>query len=271
MLKVSLLFLIAFSIMSTSVFAESTIQVDISEKNITSLDSVLITGKITDVSNYKPVKLLVTAPDGSIVYSPMVALADDGTFRKLLQPTLPSFQTGTYTVIVSHEDTQITSQIEFTVTSQEMPRNQSVQPIIEKPAMGEKLVDTGKISMSADAINGSDVITITGNTDLRNSDITLIVNSPGGNIVTIAQITPGINGDFEAEVKTGGQMWKEDGVYTITANQGAASEHKKSIQVEIEDGLVVPEFGIIVSLILLVSIISIIVATKSKLAILPRY
>jgi len=271
MFKGLLLFLIVFSIMSTSVFAESTIQVEVSNENIKSLDSVLITGKITDVSNYKPVKLLVTAPDGSIVYSPMVTLADDGTFRKLLQPTIPSFQIGTYTVIVSHEDTQITSQVEFTVASQEMPRNQSLQPIIEKPIIEKKPVDTGKISMSADAINGSDVITITGNTDLRNSDITLIVNSPGGNIVTIAQITPDINGDFEVEIKIGGQMWREDGVYTITANQGAASEHKKSIQVEIKDGLVVPEFGIIASLILLVSIISIIVATKSKLAILPRY
>lgn len=271
MFKASLLFLIVFSIMSTSVFAESTIQVEVSNENIKSLDSVLITGKITDVSNYKPAKLLVTAPDGSIVYSPMVALADDGTFRKLLQPTIPSFQMGTYTVIVSHEDTQITSQVEFTVTSQEIPTNQSLEPIIEKPIIEKKPVDTGKISMSADAINGSDVITITGNTDLRNSDITLIVNSPGGNIVTIAQITPGVNGDFEVEIKTGGQMWREDGVYTITANQGAASEHKKSIQVEIKDGLVVPEFGIIASLILLVSIISIIVATKSKLAILPRY
>lgn len=252
--------------MSTSVFAESTIQVEVSNENIKSLDSVLITGKIADVSNYKPVKLLVTAPDGSIVYSPMVTLTEDGTFRKLLQPTIPRFQIGTYTVIVSHEDTQITSQVEFTVTSQEMPRNQSLQPSIEK-----KSVDTGKISMSADAINGSDVITITGNTDLRNSDITLIVNSPGGNIVTIAQITPGTNGDFEVEIRTGGQMWKEDGIYTITVNQGAASEHKKSIQVEMKDGLVVPEFGIIASLILLVSIISIIVATKSKLVILPRY
>ena len=61
-------------------------------------------------------------------------------------------------------------------------------------------------------------------------------------------------------------------MYTITANQGAASEHKESIQVEIKDGVVVPEFGVIASLILAISIIAIIaVSAKSKLAILPRY
>ncbi len=271
MLKTLLLFLIAFSIMSTSVFAESTIQVEVSAENIKSLDSVLVTGKIMDVSKYKPVKLSVMAPDGVIIYSPMVAIADDGTFRKLLQPTIPSFQTGTYTIIVSHEDTHVTSQVEFTVTPQEMPRNQVLPPIQENPITEKEPANTSGISMSADAINGSDVIAVTGNTNFRNSDITLIVKSPNGNLVSIAQITPGINGDFEIEIKTGGQMWKEDGIYTITANQGAASEHKKSMQVEIKDGLVVPEFGIISSLILIVSIISIIVATKSKLAILPRY
>ena len=271
MLKALLLFLIVFSVMSTSVFAESTIQVGISEENIKSLDSVLVTGKITDVSKYKPVKLSVIAPDGVIVYSPMVAITDDGTFRKLLHPTIPSFQTGTYTIIVSHEDTQVTSQVEFTVTSQEMPRNQVLPPIQENPITEKEPANTSGILMSADAINGSDVIAVTGNTNFRNSDITLMVKSPNGNLVSIAQITPGINGDFEIEIKTGGQMWKEDGIYTITANQGIASEHKKSIQVEIKDGLVVPEFGIIASLIMIISIISIIVATKSKLAILPRY
>jgi predicted secreted protein with PEFG-CTERM motif len=91
-------------------------------------------------------------------------------------------------------------------------------------------------------------------------------------LITIAQVTPGIYGDFEIEIKTGGPMWKEDGLYTITANQGVASEHKESIQVEIKDGVVVPEFGVIASLVLAISIISIIaVSAKSKLAILPRY
>ena len=67
-------------------------------------------------------------------------------------------------------------------------------------------------------------------------------------------------------------MWKEDGVYMITANQGTASEHKATIQVDIEDGLVVPEFGVIASLVLAISLIAIIMfSAKTKMSILPRY
>jgi predicted secreted protein with PEFG-CTERM motif len=66
-------------------------------------------------------------------------------------------------------------------------------------------------------------------------------------------------------------MWKEDGFYTITANQGLSSEHKQSVQVEISNGVVVPEFGPIAVMILAVAIISIIaVSSKSKLSIIPR-
>ncbi|MDH5666007.1 MAG: PEFG-CTERM sorting domain-containing protein, partial [Nitrosopumilus sp.] len=45
-----------------------------------------------------------------------------------------------------------------------------------------------------------------------------------------------------------------------------------SIKVEIKDGVVVPEFGVVASLVLAISIISIIiVSSKSKLSISPRY
>ena len=67
-------------------------------------------------------------------------------------------------------------------------------------------------------------------------------------------------------------MWKQDGVYLITANQGSASEHKQTINVEIKDGLVVPEFGVIAVLILSISILAVIIfSTKSRLALTPRY
>ena len=67
-------------------------------------------------------------------------------------------------------------------------------------------------------------------------------------------------------------MWKEDGFYTITANQGLSSEHKQSVQVEISNGVVVPEFGSIAVMILVVAIISIIiVSSKSRLSIISRY
>ena len=100
----------------------------------------------------------------------------------------------------------------------------------------------------------------------------MIVTSPIGNIVTIAQVTPGTYGNFDTQIKVGGPLWKEDGTYTITASQGTESERTESIQVEIEDGVVVPEFGILASLVLIISIIAIIIfTTKTRINVLPRY
>lgn len=265
--------LFAISMASTLAFAESTIQIETSKEEIKSLESIWITGKITDVSQFKPVKLRIMGPDGGIVFAPQVAIDDDGKFKKLLNPPIPSFDAGEYIVTASHEDTKVVAQTQFTVISQEIPRNPDAQPA-EPTVISEKepKTTTNIISMQAEAENGSDIIKINGNTSYKNTDITLIVKSPLGNLITIDQVTPGIYGDFEVEIKVGGPMWKEDGMYTITANQGTLSEHKESIKVEIKDGIVVPEFGVVASLVLVISIIAIIaVSSKSKLSILPRY
>ena len=271
-LKAILVVLIAVSFVSTSAFAEASIEIDASPKSIKSLDTIVITGTITGVADYKPVKITVKDPDGEVVYAPLVPIGEDGEFRRVLQPTLPSFEAGTYTVIGSHEDTTVTALTQFTVTSQEIPRGLIEPPTTENSSTNNIPDASSKISMSADAINGSDTITITGKTSVRGTDITLIASSPGGNVVTIAQVSPNSSGDFQAEIKVGGSMWKEDGVYMITANQGTASEHKATIEVDIEDGVVVPEFGIIASLVLAISLIAIIMfSTKTKMNILPRY
>lgn len=271
MLKVGLVVLIAISFVSTSVFAEPSIEVDVSSENIKSLDSVLVSGKITGVSEFKPVQLTIVDPDGVIVYSPLVEI-EDGEFKKLLHPPLPSFKAGVYAVTASHEDTEITAQTQFVVTAQEIPRNPIEQRLVQEPVSDEPEVPIKSgITMTADAVIGSDTINVTGHTDMLGIDITLVVNSPTGNIISIAQVTPDLFGNFEVEIKTGGQMWKEDGMYTVTINQSGLLQYKESVQVEIKDGVVVPEFGVTVLLILTISIISIIiVSSKSKLGILPR-
>ena len=263
--------LVATVFLSTSAFADSEFSVEVSPQEIKSLDTVLVTGTITGVTDYKPVKLTVMGPDGEIVYAPLVPVEDD-KFRKLLQPTIPSFKEGIYTITVTHEELGTSVQTQFTVTAQEIPRNP-----VEGSTEGEIKIESSKvnssgINMSADAINGSDIIEISGITNYRGTDITLIVTSPMGNIVTIAQVSPGAYGNFDTQIKVGGPLWKEDGKYTITVSQGTESERTESIEVEIEDGVVVPEFGVLASLVLVVSIIAIITFTaKTRTGLLPRY
>jgi len=264
--------LFTVSMISTLAFAEPTIEVQTSESEIKALESIWIKGKITDVSQYKPVKLRIIGPDGAIVFAPQVAISDNGEFKKLLKAPVPSFDAGVHVVTASHDDTKAVAKTQFTVIFQEIPRNPMAQ-IKESVVITEKESKITKgISMSAELENGSDIIKIKGTTSNKSTDITLVVKSPAGNLITVDQITSGKNGNFEVEIKTGGSMWKEDGIYTVTANQGASSEFKKSVNVEIKDGVVVPEFGVIASLVLVISIISIIIVSmKSKLAISSRY
>ena len=61
-------------------------------------------------------------------------------------------------------------------------------------------------------------------------------------------------------------------MYTIKAVQGSASNYQVSAEVEVIDGHVIPEFGVIAAMILAVAIVSIIVVTaKTRLSLVPRY
>ena len=126
------------------------------------------------------------------------------------------------------------------------------------------------LSLTAGGMEGSTTIDVSGTTD-RSADITLTVTAPNGNIVTVSQISPS-DGSFATTISTGGALWSQDGLYTIKAVQGAASNYQVSAEVEVIDGHVIPEFGVIAAMILAVAIVSIIVVTaKTRLSLVPRY
>ena len=149
----------------------------------------------------------------------------------------------------------------------------SVSNIVGAAAEETESVETspaGGLTLSAGGMEGSTTIDVSGTTD-RNGDITLKVTAPNGNVVSISQISP--SGDsFMTTIETGGALWSQDGMYTISAQQGAASNYQTSAEIEIVDGHVIPEFGVIAVMILAVAIVSIIVVTaKTRLSIVPRY
>ena len=95
-----------------------------------------------------------------------------------------------------------------------------------------------------------------------------------------------------ATIFTGGSLWSQDGMYTITAAQTPSGlkstsetfsratdspnagliNYQASAEIKILDGHVVPEFGVIAVMILAVAIVSIIVVTaKTRLSLVPRY
>ena len=267
MLRISLLALIAISIIPlSSVFAEGSIEVHSDQKTIGPNDSVFVYGKATGITKFIPIKLEVLAPDGEVVFSPRIEVDDNGEFKRLIHHPLPSFKIGTYTVVVSHDDLKETAKLQFEVKGESL-----VTGINPSPGTGDKVIYPG-LEITAEALEGSDVITITGTAVTRDTDVTFTVHSPQGNLVSVKQISPKADGTFSVVIKTGGPLWSEDGVYTVTANQGIASEFEDTFEVEIVKGKVIPEFGTIAAMILVVSIVSIIaISAKSKLSIMPRF
>ena len=137
----------------------------------------------------------------------------------------------------------------------------------------ETIAEPAGLSIAANAMEGSDTIEITGQTTRTNSDVVFTVTAPNGNLVSVDQVTPNSSGDFATDISVGGPLWSQDGAYTVTAQQGSGnSNFIDSVEVDIADGLVVPEFGTIAAMILAVAIISIIaISAKSRLSIVPRY
>ena len=140
----------------------------------------------------------------------------------------------------------------------------------EEEAGAAVTASVGGLTLSAGGVEGSTTIDVSGTTD-RTGDITLKVIAPNGNLIATAQISPS-GGSFMTTMETGGPQWSQDGMYTVSAYQGAASTYQTSAQVEVIDGHVIPEFGVIAAMILAVAIVSIIVVTaKTRLSIVPRY
>jgi len=119
------------------------------------------------------------------------------------------------------------------------------------------------LGIEAVFVHGTDIIDITGFTTYLYSDVTFIITSPNGNIVEIGQISPDENGMLETQFIVGG-TWQQDGDYIITASQGYTDSDliSDSVTVEILEGVVVPEFGTIAMLVLMVAITSIVVLTR---------
>ncbi len=119
---------------------------------------------------------------------------------------------------------------------------------------------------------GSTMFEVSGITDRVSEAITLTITAPNGNVVSVDQVVASLDGEFMAEINVGGSIWKQDGLYTVTAYQNENPKYTDSKIVEIEAGVVVPEFGTIAAMILAVAIISIIaISAKSRLSIIPRY
>jgi len=204
-----------------------------------------------------------TVSGGSYSATFNVSNLNDGTYTIEANQSISSSTGGTYVLFVDIDVSGGSSDSSVSVSTQ------AVAAAAEEE-VATTVTPGGGLTLTAGGIEGSTTIDVSGTTD-RTGDITLKITAPNGNIVSVSQISPS-GGSFMTTIEVGGPLWSQDGMYTISAHQGAASNYQTSAEIEIADGHVIPEFGVIAAMILAVAIVSIIVVTaKTKLSIVPRY
>jgi predicted secreted protein with PEFG-CTERM motif len=215
--------------------------------------------------------MVVTASNGNIVTVGQLSTSG-GHYSTSLN--VSSLDDGTHTIAVNQgSSSKYNLSVDIEVAGGSSSSSASVSNMVaaaEEDAGATEATSLGGLQLTAGGMEGSTTIDVSGTTD-RSGDITLTVTAPNGNIVTVSQISPS-GGSFATTIETGGALWSQDGMYSIKAVQGTASSHQKTAQVEVIDGHVIPEFGVIAAMILAVAIVSIIVVTaKTKLSLVPRY
>ena len=233
-------------------------------------------GSTCDISgdtdrNDQDVTVQVRASNGNLVSVDQLS-ASGGSFSTTLN--VSALDDGTYTVKANQGvSSKYNLSVSVDVSGGSSDSSDSITNQIaasEEDAVAAVQAAAGGLQLNAGGVEGSTTIDVSGTTD-RNGDITLTVRAPNGNVVAVSQISPS-GGSFETTIEVGGPLWSQDGMYEISAHQGAASSHQKTAEIEIIDGHVIPEFGVIAAMILAVAIVSIIVVTaKTRLSIVPRY
>ena len=219
--------------------------------------------------NDQDVTVVITASNGNIVQVDQLSVSGDSfstTFN------VSASDDGAYKIAANQgASSKYSLNVSVDVSGGSSDSSASVSnQIASTAAEATSTTPSGGLTLSAGGIEGSTTIDVSGTTD-RNGDITLKVTAPNGNVVSVSQLSPS-GGSFMTTIETGGALWSQDGMYTISAHQGAASNYQTSADVEIIDGHVIPEFGTIAVMILAVAIVSIIIVTgRSKLGLVQRY
>ncbi len=220
------------------------------------------------------ITVIVTAPNSNVVLVDQISPDSSGNFQTDIKIGSLWKQDGFYTITVQ-QGTLLLHNFDLEVEV-------AGGKVLTSEVSDSSLVDTSKIGSVSDqergleffaeVIPGSTEIPIKGHTTSTQTDITITVTAPNGNVVTVKQISPSFDGSFETSITTGGPLWKQDGFYTVKAQQGTSPFFTQESKVDILDGAVIPEFGTIAALILAVAIISIVaVSARSRLSIIPRY
>ena len=240
-------------------------------------DTIRVTG--TTTSDLTDITFRVSSPNDSIVSIGQITPEENGEFAIEFKIGPTWTEDGFYEILImqtAHQTAIYSLDAEIEVVN---GKTAKIVDIFQTNTQSTNLAqitenvtqDKGLVLDEIVIENGSSMFEVEGVTDRVNEAITLTISAPNGNVVSVDQISPMPDGEFSKVIQVGGPLWKQDGFYTVKAYQNDNPKYTASAEIDIQDGVVVPEFGTIAAMILAVAIISIIaVSAKSRLSIMPR-
>jgi len=111
---------------------------------------------------------------------------------------------GVYTIIGEYADSKTILTVEVIIS----PEDSATPPSIT-------------VSTNSSSYQSGDTISITGKTSMTNIYVTMMIQKPNGNIISVSQISPDYSGAFGEEIATiAPTLWDLTGTYTVSVQQG---------------------------------------------------
>ena len=228
-------------------------------------DKITISGSTKDYISNTPVTVIVRNPIGNVIKVDQVDLGTDRTFSTTLSPGGPLWQAaGTYSVMVEFgsKDRSATTTFQFTGSSSNQGNTVKV--------------DGTDFSVTYSITNGK-VLGI--KADVQSKSLIVSIQTTGDGVLTIT-LPRGL-----IDAKSDNQT--DDKFFVLTDGQEAdfqetnTASTDRTLSIPFSDGTseieiigtwIVPEFGSIAALVLVIAIISIIaVSAKTGLRFMPKY
>ena len=226
-------------------FGQASVELISYNTSIDPTGNVLVIGKVSGATPFLPVKLTVADPSGKTIYAPTIQFDGNGNFKYLIKPPLPQFTVGTYTVEATHSQMESPVKLQFEVST----TGKAPAPM---KCTASELTIQGKCMPYS--ITGATVSSTSVDTN-KKSIVIMLANSGVGsiNIKPSTEIIRGVS-----NVMVDGQDWDN---IEINGNDITVMFPAGAQKIEIVGTYVVPEFGAIVSVILVISIAGILIMT----------
>jgi len=233
-------------------------------------ETILVTGEVKDLFSGTPVSLIVKN-DKAIVVLAQLTIGADKKFSTEITAGGTMRTAGMYTVEVTYG-----TQNRIATTTFEFGGSTATPPSGNSSVTDTTVSVQGSSDLIGYMITGGKLLNIMPDVDSNSLIISIDATSDGSLTLTIprsvldATINNGEDDDFFVlidgeEVDFDETTTSTDRTLTIAFPAGAE-------EIEIIGTFVVPEFGVIATMILAVAVISIIaISAKSKLSIIPRY